>query len=477
MLLIKVILAQLITMTLSSDCDSIKIAMYMSSNHSVYLQIEMSENFAEKIIVFCQNMPIKQLLVSNHMSTHNAQAFRAYIGTSITDRTGCTLMINDNFYNAGSIGHVNLLNPYNFVGVPIKSPKIEFLSPNDSLNGIYNWSENDLVIDEGCESEYQKANFEIELNLNLRQFNLENLKETQNVYLILSTSPDRLLRLHYVLQCLDLTLIKEILIALPYKFRNSEEYSIPLKLIQKFPKIRFIAVNYDFGPITKLIVPVEYIKQLEGEKYKNDLFISIDDDIAYNINFVDTFIYYALHNPNSVVAASGLSSNYLQISEFGYPAYKKREINGGPGNPDFLCEGYAGVVYRGEHVDIELMRAMTRRDLNPEFSPCFLSDDLVISYALAYSNVQVVMIPKFIDKSFYGLNFQSDFPMGKDQNSLKFRLSDETIIDQNYHLPRYRMCFSVLVKYFLDFTKENIPFKPRKDVLEGIENSSYMFDT
>ena len=228
------------------------------------------------------------------------------------------------------------------------------------------------------------------LNLKFRDHNLKNLSKNQKVYLSMTTSPSRLLKLHYVLKSFDLTLIDRIFITLPLEFKRKDRYTIPLKLLKEFPQIQFLSITQDLGPIIKSVSAVEYVRSVRGPLSNNDLFIQFDDDNCYAVNTIDTLVYYSLLNPNSPVSGVGLNFKHHSVSSFGYPYARFRSPIGKHIYVDYMIEGFSGIAYRGIHVDVELFKALTRRDLNPELSSCYLSDDLVISYILNYNNLQLL---------------------------------------------------------------------------------------
>ena len=269
------------------------------------------------------------------------------------------------------------------------------------------------------------------LNLKFRDHNLKNLSKNQKVYLSMTTSPSRLLKLHYVLRSLDLTLVHTIFITLPLEFKRKDRYTIPLNLLKEFPQIQFLSITQDIGPIIKSVSAVEYVRSVRGLLSNNDIFIQIDDDSCYAVNTIDTLVYYSLLNPNSPVSGYSHSFTYYAILSFGYPLARFRKTIGDYTKTNNMIEGYLGIAYRGIHIDVELFKGFTRRDLNPELSSCYLSDDLVLSFIMNYQNFRLVGVEGLIENNeIYSRQFRKDFHYFEDENALHLKNPDETLISK-----------------------------------------------
>ena len=269
------------------------------------------------------------------------------------------------------------------------------------------------------------------LNLKFRDHNLKNLSKNQKVYLSMTTSPSRLLKLHYVLRSLDLTLVHTIFITLPLEFKRKDRYTIPLNLLKEFPQIQFLSITQDIGPIIKSVSAVEYVRSVRGLLSNNDIFIQIDDDSCYAVNTIDTLVYYSLLNPNSPVSGYSHSFTYYAILNFGYPLARFRKTIGDYTKTNNMIEGYLGIAYRGIHIDVELFKGFTRRDLNPELSSCYLSDDLVLSFIMNYQNFRLVGVEGLIENNeIYSRQFRKDFHYFEDENALHLKNPDETLISK-----------------------------------------------
>lgn len=311
------------------------------------------------------------------------------------------------------------------------------------------------------------------LSEKFRSYNQETLlQQDQRVHLSMTTSPSRLLKIHYVLRSLDLALVDKIFITLPLEFKRKHKYSIPIKLLKEFPKIQFLSISQDIGPIIKGISAVEYMRATKGPQSNNDIFIILDDDNCYAVNTIDTLVYYSLINPTSSISGYCLSFSFYGMSNFGYPFASFQSINGDHAFAKQIIEGYIGIAIRGYQVDVELFKAMTRRDLNPELSSCYLSDDLVMSFILSYENTQLLGLEwEYVSDDMYGFIFRKDFHYFEDENALHLKNPDDSTVEESTIVVRYRMCYQIILKYFLDFTKENIPYKNRTEVLQSLYSS------
>ena len=237
-----------------------------------------------------------------------------------------------------------------------------------------------------CENIVKEMKDMARLDPKIRKFNEENLEEHQRVYLSITTSPSRLLKLHYVLMSLDLSLVDTIFIVLPLEFKRKERYSIPIYLYKEFSKIQFLSLSQDLGPIIKSISAVEFVRSMRGQLSDNDIFIQLDDDNCYAVNTIDTLVYLSLLYPSSPISGNVAFFEFYGMSNFGYPFSGLNSTLENYIRTGHIVEGYLGIACRGIHIDVELIKALTRRDLNPELSSCYLSDDLVMSFVLSFEN-------------------------------------------------------------------------------------------
>jgi hypothetical protein len=186
----------------------------------------------------------------------------------------------------------------------------------------------------------------------------------------MTTSPKRIHTLKTVLKRLMEQTIQpdKIVLNIPHIFkRTGETYTIPDYLYQPW---LYINRCEDIGPATK-ILPTRLLF-----KDPNTIIISVDDDILYKKNMIETFLKYS-HLP--YVLSGGLSGSY-----------KKVKIGDEYLNVSQLIEGHAGVFYRKKHLD--------KIKLSLDFKNCFTSDDFTISNQLGKHKIEILKIPNTIDK-------------------------------------------------------------------------------
>ncbi len=255
------------------------------------------------------------------------------------------------------------------------------------------------------------------------------------VYISLTTSPERLDKIHYALKTIDLTNVEEILLTLPKYFgRNSNPYSSTTlsELMCEFPKLKLLREEQDYGPIMKMVTSIGYVqKQQPGS---NPLVISIDDDQAYPLGLVNEFIYQSVYNPKTVIAGRGYNfpgKVYNNIKNF-----PKLHVAPGTDNTNQvdLVEGFGAIAYPANLIDQDLMKA-----LSAVSDDCFKSDDLVISLALAVSHVP----RREVFNEYVGVHLRESFSYGMLGDALH-RGAGESVGDDVNH-EKYTRCYEKLI--------------------------------
>ena len=215
----------------------------------------------------------------------------------------------------------------------------------------------------------------------LQQKRVDRFLDKNKVVITLTTSPIRLPKIVAVLATLDLTYVSHINVVLPrfYGPKREEYGTIPASLAD-FPKVRIIRIDTDFGPVTKMLPTIMHAKEHDP----NSLIISVDDDVAYPIGMVNEFIYQkAIKHPNSVLMLGEplpIFSYVKDMRKYWPQVRQKRPMAN-------IVEGWASVLYSPNLVNTDCvfrLAALSKK--------CMLSDDFVISYALAQSAVKRVAI-------------------------------------------------------------------------------------
>ena len=228
---------------------------------------------------------------------------------------------------------------------------------------------------------------------------------SKNVYISMTTSPERLRYLGKVLNPIKPFIlsedVKKVYINISKRgYRNRVEY--PKETLKKLQdkynspssnssgfdgKVEFNWVDSDLGPITK-ILPAKHTICSQKDRYgkslcnpkaqsKSDpLVISIDDDYQYNPQALSNLV--KLMNENSDYSISAYAYKTGEITRWGIPITKGGLKFPIVQNSAQVVEGWGTIIYRIQDLDDELMRVLSQVSLE-----CRLSDDLVISYSMA----------------------------------------------------------------------------------------------
>lgn len=188
----------------------------------------------------------------------------------------------------------------------------------------------------------------------------------------LTTSPKRINNIHYTINSIMNQTIPPdfIIINLPIVFKrdNSKFKKIPDFLLTN-PKVIINPVE-DIGPATK-IVPTCKNKFVKN----SDIIFSIDDDIYYPPNVLQTYLYYHTYYPDCII--TGTTLFYLNNTKY----YPLKECE--------LLEGFSCVLYKKWHLeDIP----MYHFDKNKVPIYYYLADDLVLSNYLKSKNVVILCL-------------------------------------------------------------------------------------
>jgi hypothetical protein len=332
----------------------------------------------------------------------------------------------------------------------ISYPMVKLLK--DDPEAHHQYTDNELIVNEEYEEYFVELNKKAEwfLDFKMRNSNLKLLSNGPKVFLTMTVSPERLIMLHYVLSSMSLDLVTSIFITLPRLYKGKQAYTIPRKLVEEFPKIIYLSEEWDYGPISKIASSVQHVYENYDKNMADEsIFISIDDDQRYSDRMVDTLVYFAFQNPQSIITAS--TCNFLITGTFGLPIISIETSSPHPHlNLKSELEGYAGVAYRGKFVDYKLMKYLTDYRNNPKLFPCYMSDDVVISRVLMFRNVPILEIdPKYIN-NFYTRHERKDFPNSRDENALQFTNSVGLTNQGPSHFEKYMKCHATLISYLLD---------------------------
>lgn len=209
------------------------------------------------------------------------------------------------------------------------------------------------------------------------------------VYVSVTTSPKRLGLLPYAIESLDLTHVESVFVVIPERFsRDASVSTIPPRLLEN-PKIRIMYTADDAGPIGKMLVASEYLRQVDPTAYV----IAVDDDVCYVGGLVNDLIAQAVLDPHAVHAA--------RITRF----------TEGPELPSVfgpLIEGVGGTMYPVEVLNLERLRSLSQVDKNTS-KVCYLSDDLLFSFLFVVDGIEVFPAPGRAGVPLHFVNLPSQY--------------------------------------------------------------------
>ena len=224
----------------------------------------------------------------------------------------------------------------------------------------------------------------------------------------MTTSPSRLTKLEKVLAPLKPFILSKdvnrVFIHISKRgYRNQEPYqqhtierlqrrfNAPSSLEHGFDgKVQFNFVDMDYGPITKILPAKARICALTDAfdsslcdipvtPGADPLVISIDDDYLYHPEALQNLVRLMRNDTTRSVSAFAYKTGYIQ--NWGIPRSRGGLKFPNTQNSTQIVEGWGKIIYRVVDLDDELMKVLSQVSLE-----CKLSDDLVISYALAIEN-------------------------------------------------------------------------------------------
>lgn len=223
---------------------------------------------------------------------------------------------------------------------------------------------------------------------------LSKSSKDYDIYISLTSSPERLNKVGIVLNLLDLTHIKEIHINIPKFYRNDSKgpkyKKEDIEFLQKLDsRINIFILEKDLGPATKIIPTLQRIRK------KKSLIISIDDDIAYPLDMVNDLINAAAKYNKNIICMSGFTFNGDGMGEEGeyYEEQTNWERQLWPNSKKVrypyidVLEGFSGVCYNKALMTKSVINLIMK--INNLNIKCKLSDDLTISYSLAYHKIPI----------------------------------------------------------------------------------------
>lgn len=452
-----IVLAVLLSHSLVAARAAISLTLFDDDN--VYLQIYgFNAPKDEWLMIKCVDLKVlleTRLHTSQYRDTILLRADLGRFGIKTDKSVECSVMLSDE-------KTIIPLHLRRLRGTPHRNslPETISFSPVTEISQDsphYSFSHEPLAEIEAYEKMYEEHEF-LPLDSGLRKANLALKQQTgSKIYLTLTTSPSRLKLLHYTLRSMNLDLVDVIFVVLPRRFKDKQEYVIPSELLLEFPKIKLLSEERDFGPVSKLVSSVQFVYETDGrDEADKAIFISIDDDNMYSDRLIDTLAYHSFVNEHSVITAA--SFGFFSFASFGMHTPTIIPYSGDHLTVVSDVEGFAGVAYRGRHVDYELMKFLADKHTNPNLKACYFSDDMVISNVLQLRNIPILRLPREKGVHFYSRNERRDLPHFRDENSLHL-MNEDGVNEKRYtHINKYQLCQMELLSYFVDFEQKNMPF-------------------
>lgn len=198
----------------------------------------------------------------------------------------------------------------------------------------------------------------------------------KSVIVSMSTIPERL-ESDTISKTLDSIMkqtypVKRIHVNIPYTSLKGKKYpeDIIEKLKRKYPNVFFDRIDTDYGPITKLLPTIKYLKN-------NEWIVLVDDDVIYDKNMIKPLIDSG-YNAVGYACRQGEELKYITSENI-----KKDK-------PCDILETYAGVLYKGDIFnDFEKYHKKYHGNKN---TTCLLQDDLQIAHYLKEKNIKRMII-------------------------------------------------------------------------------------
>jgi hypothetical protein len=197
-------------------------------------------------------------------------------------------------------------------------------------------------------------------------FEVKDADAHPEIIVTMTTNPTRIKNLQPLLATLSNQTVPPtaIVMNIPHVFkRTNESYEIP-EFITSNPLVRVNRCE-DIGPATKIIPTVALFADPET------ILISVDDDIEYRNNLVETLLKYSNMDPDAAVTGE----SYMFTEEVDGKKYGE------------LVEGYSSVLYKKkffDHFDQETLKNY------PKF--CYFADDFILSNYLRKHHIRILIV-------------------------------------------------------------------------------------
>lgn len=264
-------------------------------------------------------------------------------------------------------------------------------------------------------------------NIKLKEY----FQSSPKIVISLTTSPKRIEFLEPLFQNLMNQTVKPdiIVLNLPHIFKRTQ--TIFKELPSFITSNSLIQINRceDIGPATKIIPTAKLFED------PDTILISIDDDIKYRNNFIETLLKYEKLAPNAVITGE----SYMRIDNS-----KNNSLSYGE-----LVEGYSSVLYKKKYLDnfnIETLLNYPKE--------CYFADDFILSNYLKKQGIDIV-ITNEPENNKTTVDIYLDY--GNNEDALRNGADGNT----NGNIENYKKCSKYLksnnelyIKYYQDTKNE-----------------------
>ena len=216
------------------------------------------------------------------------------------------------------------------------------------------------------------------------------------VIISLTTSPTRIDHIEAVLNSVmqNTKLPDKIVLNLPTVFKRTglSFDNIP-SFITNNPLI-YVNVCNDIGPSTKIISTLPLFKNPET------VIISIDDDILYKPNFIETLLSISNMHPDAVITGfSFIQDDKVPENQPTLPTDKDNKLKYAQ-----LVEGYSSVLYKKKFFQ---NFSVAELESYPKF--CYFADDFILSNYLMKEKIPIISTnADLIENAYLDHGSQSD---------------------------------------------------------------------
>ena len=228
--------------------------------------------------------------------------------------------------------------------------------------------------------------------------------------------------------------------------RTGKSYDIP-DFIKDNDNITVNVIDRDFGPATKVIPTLQFIKDNDIDVSETRI-IYVDDDIEQFPEMINTFLKYS-KNENVVLGSSGFNFRYpLQYNNHVIIYAERKHLT-----TVSVIEGYGAVCLSPTVFKSDFMEYF---NYYSKFKHCLLSDDVILSnyYNMNKKICVLINTPKVNARKLF-----------IEKRVLEYGNLEDALHNNDGNIKKYRICLDILKKtdkLHLQITKLNVMSYRRK---------------